>query len=514
MVLVLLTVLAVVVGVSSLQTKIYEGTARLLIKTQGSGSVFDPTTGVVINPDRTVETEIEVLKSQPVQAAVKRMVGAAPGVSAAAVNQTDVIKVRAQDPNPSRAATVTNAYAKAYIDYKRTQAVGNLLAAVRQIQSQITELQPQIDASSGLQKTTLIDQQGAFKQKLDQLQVDAALNTGGAQLVGPATVPTSPVKPRLARSAALGLALGLALGIGLAFVLDYLDDSVKTKEDLEQAAPGLVVVGMIPKVADWKLTEDTRLVSLSEPTDPASEAYRTLRTSIQFMGLDKPVGTLQVTSANAEEGKTATLANLGVALARAGRPVVLVCCDLRRPRIHEFFDLPNAVGLTSVLLGDVALSEAMQDVEGVERLRVLASGPLPPDPSELLSSRRTLEVLSALQATGNMVLIDCPPVLPVTDALVLSSVVDATLLICRAEQTRRKDVARARELLEQVGAPLVGTVLNAVTPTASYGYSYKYRQGEDPRPRPQRPMSGGPRAKPTQRRLVSMPSGLHRSRSA
>jgi capsular exopolysaccharide synthesis family protein len=190
--------------------------------------------------------------------------------------------------------------------------------------------------------------------------------------------------------------------------------------------------------------------------------------------------TLQVTSANAREGKTTTLANLAVALARSGQSVVVVCCDLRRPRVHEFFGLDNEIGFTSVLLGKVPLARAVQDVPAQTRLSLLASGPLPPNPSELLSSKRTVEVLGSLQAEFDIVLIDSPPVLPVTDALVLSGRVDATLLIGVAGATTRKEATRAVELLRQVDAPLVGSVLNGVDVEGGYGYNDQYYRYENP----------------------------------
>jgi tyrosine-protein kinase len=184
--------------------------------------------------------------------------------------------------------------------------------------------------------------------------------------------------------------------------------------------------------------------------------------------------TVQITSPSAAEGKTTTLTNLAVALASAGQRVVMVDCDLRRPRLHQFFRLPNEVGFTSVLLGELPLREAVQQV-GKGDIVMLASGPLPPNPSELLSSQRTVQVLAALQAEADVVLIDSPPVLPVTDAAVLSARVDATLLVTRAGTTTRKQLTRSVELLRQVDAPLVGTVFNSVSGSDAYGYAYNYR---------------------------------------
>jgi receptor protein-tyrosine kinase len=283
------------------------------------------------------------------------------------------------------------------------------------------------------------------------------------------------VSPRPRRNAAIALVVGVVFGVGLAFLFEYLDDSIKSKSDLERAGRGaLPTLGLIPAVSGWKDRDEARVASVVDPKSPAAEAYRALRTSIQFLGLDHKVHAVQITSPTASEGKTTTLANLGVALASAGQRVVISCSDLRRPRIHEFFGLDNAVGLTSVILGEVPLSAAVQRVPDVENLYILASGPLPPNPSELLSSDHAADVLAALRAEYDMVLLDSPPVLPVTDAAVLSSRVDATLLVATAGMTTRRSVSRAVELLHQVEAPLVGSVLNGVKDEGGYGYGYGY----------------------------------------
>jgi non-specific protein-tyrosine kinase len=230
-------------------------------------------------------------------------------------------------------------------------------------------------------------------------------------------------------------------------------------------------MGLIPLVHSWRDHRQPVVVSVTDPTSPAAESYRTLRTNIQFAGLDRSMRAIQVTSPSASEGKTTTLANLAVALAGAGLRVTLVCCDLRRPRLHQFFGLNNTVGFTSVLLGEKSISQALQPTAH-EGLTLLASGPPPPNPAELLSSNRTSEVLTALKLQSDMLLLDSPPVLPVTDAAVLSPNVDATLLVATAGKTSRKKFGRAVELLNQVGAPIIGVVLNGVSGEGGYGYEY------------------------------------------
>ncbi|MDQ6927036.1 MAG: polysaccharide biosynthesis tyrosine autokinase [Actinomycetota bacterium] len=489
----------VTLAVSYLQTPVYAATTEVLLQSRPTESLFDSNTGQALDPARAVDTQIRVFLSQPVRNAVKQQLGVSPHISVSGVTGTDVLDVTAESTVPKRSAIVADAYANAYIDFRRKQAVDDILAASKQIQTQIDDIQKQMDSaeaevgaapaaqqaavrqSVNNRKDLLSSQQAVFRQKLDQLQVDQAIKSGGAQLVTPATVPTSPVRPQPLRNAAIALVLGLVLGIGLVFLLEYLDDSVKGKDDLERAAGGLPVLGVIPLV-EWKDRERPQVVSLTDPRSPASEAYRTLRTSIQFMSLERPVRTMQITSPSAEEGKSTTIANLGVAIARAGQRVVILDCDLRRPRMHEFFGLDKSVGFTSVLLGKVPLSAALQPVPNQSRLSILASGPPPPNPSELLSSSRTVEVLTSLQAEADIVLIDCPPLLPVTDALVVSGRVDATLVVCVAGSTSRKEATRAIELLRQVDAPLVGTVLNGVTADDAYdyGYSYRYYTPDDP----------------------------------
>jgi len=493
--IVLLTTL-VVVGVSLvtsfLQTPLYRGTANVLLQPRNSDSLFDSRApGQRVDPERALQTEIQVLKSEPVRDLVRSRIGSAPKVSASSVLESDVIAVRAESTDPAWAAAVANAYAGAYVDFRRKQAVDDLLAAGQEVQAKIAGLQGEIDALEGEiasapasrqatvrqaveeRRNTLVQQQGLFKQRLDQLQVDAALKSGGAQLVGSAVAPSSPVSPRPIRNGILGALSGLMLGVGLAFLKEHLDDSIKTKDDLERAVPGVTVLGLIPRVADWRSREEPRLASIADPMSSAAEAYRTLRTSIQFLGLDKPVRTLQVTSADAGEGKSTTVANLGVAFARAGQRVVIVGGDLRRPRIHQFFGIGNSLGLTSVLLGRMPVSAALYPVRGQGGLWVLPAGPVPPNPAEVLVSARVDQVLAEIDA--DVVLIDSPPILPVTDALVLARRVDATLVVSLAGSTGRKEAARAIEMLRQVGAPVAGAVLNGIPAEGPYGYGYGYQ---------------------------------------
>lgn len=211
-----------------------------------------------------------------------------------------------------------------------------------------------------------------------------------------------------------------------------------------------------------------QLIALRDPRSPAAEAYRTLRTNIQFSSLDRPLRTLLATSTAADEGKSTTLANLAVTMAQAEQRVLLVDCDLRRPSLHTLFDLPNQVGLTSLLLQESAdLPAQPTDVPG---LMVLTSGPLPPRPADILGSRRMEEVIARLREAADIVLFDTPPVVAVTDAAVLATKVDGVLLVFRAGATRRDRAREARRRLEKVNANIVGVVLTDVQHESAYDY--------------------------------------------
>jgi non-specific protein-tyrosine kinase len=482
------------------KTPVYTASSQILIQRQGGSVKFDTTNRSPIQQDIASEIELQFLKSQQVRERATELLGYRARIAAAPVGKGVVIRLTATDPDPDRAAEVANAYARAYIDERRKANVADFLAASEAIQRKVDDLDRQIaDLETEIRLTqlggggaggrdvaglraeqqALISQQSALKENLDTVQVSAELaQITGPQIVAEASPPTTPASPNPVRNTLAGLLGGLAIGLAVAFLLDYLDDSVTSKSDLEEATGGVTTLALIPRVPEWKDREASYLVSIEAPSSPVAEAYRSLRTSVQFASLERPIKVLQVTSPRSQEGKSTTAANLAVVLARAGQRVVLIDCDLRKPRIHEFFGLANGKGFTSVLLGQTSLVQAIQAVPGQDRLRVLASGPTPPDPSELLASRRTSQLFDAIREAADIILVDSPPVLPVTDALVVSDLADAVILVANAGVTGKKEAHRAVELLQQVDAPLIGTVLNGVGGARGYGYGYGYGYGE------------------------------------
>jgi capsular exopolysaccharide synthesis family protein len=276
------------------------------------------------------------------------------------------------------------------------------------------------------------------------------------RVIQPATPPRSPSSTGLPAVLVIGLAVGLTLGIGAAMLRNSLDTSVKSPEQLRvlTKAPSLGVVSFDATVPNKPLTMH------DAPYSPRAEAFRQLRTNLQFIDVDTPRKAILVTSPVPKEGKTTTVANLAIALADTGHRVIAVEADLRCPRLSHVLGLDQAVGLTSVLSGRVPLDQAVQHwARGVD---VLATGPLPPNPSELLASQQMATLLEGLRSRYDIILIDTPPLLPVTDAAAAAPKVDGVVLLCRYQQTKRTEVVGAVEALRSVGAPLLGTVLTMV----------------------------------------------------
>ena len=294
-----------------------------------------------------VQTDLQLATSAPVVALVRGKLGSVPSVSVSEVAQTNVIALTAISSTPARAALVANTYARAFVEQTQTSAIRNLTTASTTLHQQINALGRQIrslqgQAGTATQVSALVNQQAVLKEEVAQLQVNGAAATSGVEFVTPAHAPASPSSPKPAQDALLGLAAGLMLGLGAAFLRDSLDDTLTSKEAAERTS-GAPAIAMVPMVSSWRKRNRAEIASSAAPTSPAAEAYRSLRTSLQFTRQGQELRTLLVTSPAAAEGKTSTLANLGAVFAQAGERVALVSCDLRRPRLGQFFDIAGAV---------------------------------------------------------------------------------------------------------------------------------------------------------------------------
>lgn len=292
-----------------------------------------------------------------------------------------------------------------------------------------------------------------------------------------ASIPQHPVVPKPVRNFAIALAIGLALGVGVAVSRDLMDNTVKDRETLEEIT-GAGLVGSIP------LDKERRkepAVSFENDNSAIAEAFRKLRTNLQFLAVDSPPRVMVVTSSLPNEGKSTTAINVALALAEADNEVALVEGDLRRPRLHSYLDLVASVGFSTVLTGQVSLDEALQKTR-YPRLTALTSGTLPPNPSELLGSLAAKTVVNELRQRFDYVIIDSSPLLAVTDAAVLAAASDGVLVMTRFGQTKRDQLAHAVGYLTDVGAPILGAVFT-MTPTrgtSSYEYSYSYYGDRSP----------------------------------
>jgi capsular exopolysaccharide synthesis family protein len=320
----------------------------------------------------------------------------------------------------------------------------------------------------------------ANRQK--EIDITGPMKTNNVRVLERAVVPTVPVRPKPLQSLVLGLLLGLGTGIALAFAIEALDNTLKTQSDVEQLL-GTPVLGLVPIIgagpgvvveASDHLRERDLGVFL-DPKSVAAECCRSIRTNILFMSPDRPLKTIVVTSPSPQEGKTTTAINLSVTMAEAGGRVLIVDTDMRRPRLHRSFGVPNQTGISTVIVGKATLEEAVKRTD-VPNLDVLPCGPVPPNPSELLHTDRFAAVLADCGKIYDRIILDSPPTSAVTDPAVLGNLADGVVMVVKAGETTRDSATHARRQLATAKVRLVGVVVNAIDfSNPAYGYDYYYR---------------------------------------
>jgi polysaccharide biosynthesis transport protein len=301
-----------------------------------------------------------------------------------------------------------------------------------------------------------------------------AFPTGGdIQILNKAEFPTSAVKPNKLKNIAIAFFFGIFVSMGLIIIMVVRDDTIKTEEDIVECLD-IPVIGTILKQEN---DEELKLITVADPKSPISEAFRTLRTNIQFSSFDKKVQVICVTSSGMGEGKSTTASNLAVVMAESGKKTLLIDCDQRKSSLHKIFGLSNAVGISNLLAGEVSFTAAVQK-SGIDNLLVLTAGTKPPNPSELLSSSKMRGFIDSLRDKLDFVIIDTPPVLLVTDAQLLAGYTDGYLMVVSSEETERAAAAKAKELLVQVNAKILGAVINK-RQTDGKSYYGHYYYGSD-----------------------------------
>ena len=323
----------------------------------------------------------------------------------------------------------------------------------------------------------LRDEIGTEERTIDtarlQLLAVPTASPNPALLALPASLPSVPSNKDYVTTGVLATIVGLALGIGFAFVRERLDERVGRREGMESAI-GAPVLAVVPRVSSWRNRNEARLVTIDAPDTVAAEAYRTARTTLMYMASREDIKVIVVTGPGEGDGKTTTTANLATALAQAGKRVVVISADLRKPRLHRFFRLDDRVGLTEVLQGKTALRDAVSPTM-LPNLKVVSSGTIPPNPAELLASPAMDEVIATLRSVADFVLIDTPPSLVVADALELAPKTDGIVVVVDGSKTTRQAAIHLGHQLERVGGLIVGGILNNLDPGQEAPYGRYYR---------------------------------------
>lgn len=479
---------------TSYQVPIYRAQTTIIV----GRSMIDnpnPTGNDLWLTQQLATTYADMLKRQPVQEATKTALGLSwlPEYTTRIVPNTQLLEVAVTDTDPLRAQVVATELVNQLIRLSPTglsdeeqqrqdfinRQLDELEIAIEETKAEITAKQEQLAtlfsarqiADSQAQIAGLQTKQNSLQTNYASLLSNSqkgALNT--IQVIEPASLPTEPVGPNRLYTILAAAAIGLMLAAGAAYLLEYLDDTLKNPDDVQKVM-ALTTMGAVPL---YENKNGDRSLIMAEPgQSAASEAYRILRTNLQFAAVDRPLHKIMVTSAAPGEGKTATTANLAIAQAQTGRRVIIVDADLHKPRQHHHFQLPNNVGLTTALLDEDPPLDMLLQATTFPNLWVMTSGPMPPNPAELLGSARMRQLLEQLRERADIILLDSPPVTALSDATILSTQSDGVLLIVNSGRTRGEMARRAVAALRQVNAHLIGALLNRM-PLRGAGYYYYY----------------------------------------
>ena len=473
-------------------TPVYEGEAQVEIQPTTIGSSeASKSLELFTDATRGLQTQVALAQSEEVLAEAARVLrlpsteDLRDSLSVELLSDTQVLVISTEHARPDEARDRANAVAQAYLDFRRGTASqvsqlqrDEIEARIQEVQRRITEIDQETQqnpaAAVGLraERDRALARLNIFEEDLSELPDEDSVQRAGGRIITRAQLPDEPVRPRKAVNLALAVVTGALLGLGLALLAENLDDRLKTPEEVEERV-GAPILGYIPLVKAWSESGHSNLAIQSATASGAAEAYRTLRANLRYVSLEKPLRTIIVTSPVAAAGKTTTAANLAATLAKGGSKVVLVSADLRRPTLHKSFGLSNASGLVDILDPDFPLAEALQKPD-IPNLRLLATGGLPPNPTEILGSERFARILEQLREVADYVILDAPPVLGLGDTSAMASKVDGILLVLRIGSVTKREVMHATDQLTKAGGAIAGCVINAVEPDGGYGYYYHY----------------------------------------
>ncbi|MCB0164410.1 MAG: polysaccharide biosynthesis tyrosine autokinase [Anaerolineae bacterium] len=488
---------------SQQQPRIYQTATTLMVgqviqKTELSGNDFMLT-------EQLAESYAQMTVRQPILQAVVDGLGLNESwqslkgrVYAASIPQTQLLAISVQDVSPERAVAIADELAFQLIlqsptsleskernergAFVRTQ-LDDLEIHIQTAQTRIKELQAELNNTLSARRVQDLQTEISSLETLsnewqvnynDLLKFFEGGSTNFLTVIEPAQLPYTPVSPNVALNVILAAAVGFSLAFAAALLLEYLDNTIKTTDDFNSSTIGMTNLGAIKQ-----MDGAAQLLSSKDLFAPVAEAYRQIRTNIQFTAVDQPARSIAISSAASGEGKSTTAANLAVIMAQAELRTIIVDADLRRPTLHKIFQVPNLGGLTGLLSSDELDIENQLKDTGVENLKIITSGPLPPNPSELLGAQRMMQLLQRLERFADVIIFDTPPILAVTDALVLSKRVDGMIIVVRAKSTRRDALKQSIERLNQVGAKLLGGILNGVTSGNKVPEFYQYYSHSD-----------------------------------
>jgi succinoglycan biosynthesis transport protein ExoP len=489
---------------SALQTPMYEAEATVVYKQQlDLANPLNTTHSTNWNLDREIASIDGLLEGSDLREGMNALlrkdgsadlaipyeVSAAPAESETSTVSNNVAVFTGSSPSAAMAAAAANAAAQAYVNWNAELQRRQIALALPVIREQLRRYETD---ESKLSADYLM-----LKQRLQDLQILKATATGNYHMLASAAKPDAPASPRPLRNAILGLGIGLFAGIGLAFVLEQLDTRLRTSDQVA-ALMGQPILGHIPKMSG-KDREGRLPVTLTQPDGQVAEAFRMVRTNLDFMAVDNDVKSIAVTSCLQGEGKSTSLANLAVTMALSGKKVVVVDADLRRPQQHKLFDVPNGAGLSTVIAERTLLTEALAPVdlrlpeagatsddfaawsrgsEALLRLYVLPSGPLPPNPGELVASRRFASIIQQLEELADIVLVDTPAMLAVGDASAIAPSIDGFVFLVDMQTARRPQLITAAAQLSRLPTALLGLVMRVYGTSGSrYGYQPYYYAG-------------------------------------
>ncbi|MFA5800893.1 MAG: Wzz/FepE/Etk N-terminal domain-containing protein [Thermoleophilia bacterium] len=475
----------------------YQSTTELLRKRSGldrallGSDFFDQS----VNPEREMQTASDLVKSPQVISAVEDSMGDRLGgkdadllINVSIIKNSDILKITATDEDPQLAADVANSFAESYVTWRRQVDKEVVQTAYIPIEAQVLATPVELQETASYK---------VLKERLDVLKLMEATQTGNLEIVKAATVSNSPVSPKPVRTGIIAFFVSIIFGLGLIYIINVFDNSVRTADEITDVLDK-PILGTIPTLSS---SHNESLVTLSNPAGICSEAYRLLKTNMGYIEPDKEIKSIMITSVGPSEGKSTTIANLAVTMARSGQRVIVLEADLRRPMLSHYMQLDNAVGLTSVIAGTCSLREALQMIEakvlgvqldyddasasweqgqsaknigGIKPIYCVTSGPIPPNPGELVSSDKLGLLIEEACKYADIVLVDSPPLGIVGDAASLATKVDGVLIVVRLAKTAKKSLNTFQDFFNNVPCNVLGIVVTDSNAKGSYGGKNSY----------------------------------------